>query len=151
MEMNMNMSMKRTLNAAGQETFSVRHFRYIGIVLAAVLMVAGCASPPPVPHAALQSAEQAISHAERARVGEYAAKELADARTKLSAAHSAAHDQEMVLARRLAEQAQLTAELSIAKAEAAKAKETNDEIREGIDVMKQEMQRGTERGTGGRP
>jgi hypothetical protein len=141
------MNMKQLLKVHVSDTISVRQSQCGGIALAALLMLAGCASPPPVPHAALQSAEQAISHAEQARVGEYAATELAEARTKLTAAHSAAHDREMVLARRLAEQSQLMAELAVARAEAAKAKEVNDEIEESIEAMKQEM----ERDTGGWP
>lgn len=49
----------------------------------------------------------------------------------------------MILAQQLAEQSRVDAELALAKAEAIKAKEINDEMMKSTDVMKQEMQRNT--------
>jgi outer membrane protein OmpA-like peptidoglycan-associated protein len=45
-------------------------------------MLAGCASTPPAPAASLQAAKQAISNAEGAEAGRYAAGELGEARTR---------------------------------------------------------------------
>lgn len=112
-------------------------------LLIASLMLAGCASTPPAPTAALQAAEQSISSAERDRVAQYAAPELSEAREKLAAAHAAVGEKQMIQALRLAEQARADAELASAKAEVAKATVVNDEMQKSIDVLQQEMQRNT--------
>lgn len=110
---------------------------------AGLLMLAACASVPPPPTAQLQAAEQAIASAERARVADYAPVELSEARNKLSAAHRAVQQEEMVRAQRLAEQSRVDAELASARADAAKAEAVNDEMRKSIDMLKREMQRNT--------
>jgi hypothetical protein len=109
---------------------------------ASVLMfLAGCASTPKAPTQALQAAELAIANAEQARVADYASLELTDARKNLTAARSAVQREEMVLAKRLADQSRVNAELATAKAEEAKAKEVNEEMQKSTDALKQEMQR----------
>jgi Domain of unknown function (DUF4398) len=106
-----------------------------------LLMLAGCASTPKAPTAALQAAELAIANAEQARVADYASMELTDARKNLTAARSAVQREEMVLAKRLADQSRVNAELATAKAEEAKAKSVNDEMQKSTEALKQEMQR----------
>lgn len=106
----------------------------------AVLLLGACASTP-APNEALQAAELAIINAERARVADYAAPELGDARSKLTAARAAVNEENMILAERLAEQSRVGAELAIAKAEVGKTKAVNDEMQKSTDVMQQEMQR----------
>lgn len=115
----------------------------IALLLMASAILAGCASTPPAPTAALQAAELSISSAERDRVAEYAAPELSQAREKLTAAHAAVSQKQMIQARRLAEQARADAELASAKAEVAKATVVNDEMQKSIDILQQEMQRNT--------
>jgi hypothetical protein len=112
-------------------------------LLIASFMLAGCASTPTAPTAALQAAELSIKSAERDRVAEYAAPELSEAREKLTAAHAAVGQKQMIQALRLAEQARADAELASAKAEVAKATVVNDEMQKSIDVLQQEMQRNT--------
>jgi hypothetical protein len=115
---------------------------YTGIHFAPILlMLAGCASTPKAPTAALQAAELAIANAEQARVADYASMELTDARKNLTAARSAVQREEMVLAKRLADQSRVNAELATAKAEEAKAKSVNDEMQKSTEALKQEMQR----------
>jgi Domain of unknown function (DUF4398) len=106
----------------------------------ALLLVAACASTPP-PTATLQAAEQAIANAEKADAGRHAAVELAEARTKLAAAHDAVQAEEMVKAGRMGEQARAEAELAAAKAEAAKAAAVNEELKRGNDAVIEETQR----------
>jgi hypothetical protein len=106
----------------------------------AALLVAACASTPP-PTAALQSAQQAIDDAERVQASQHAAEEMSEARTKLSSAKAAVDNKKMDEAARLAEEARVDAELASARTAAAKAKASNDEIRKGTDVLKDEMQR----------
>ena len=89
-----------------------------------LLLLSACASPPTPPDQALQAAESAISHAEQARVADYASPELGIAREKLTAANAAVQREEMLLAERLADQSRVEAELALAKSQAAKAKDS---------------------------
>jgi hypothetical protein len=106
-----------------------------------LLILAACASAPLPPKAELQAAEMAIANAERDRVADYASVELSEARDKLRAAHSAVQQEKMVLAQRLAEQSRVDAELASARAEAARAEVVNQEMRDSIGTLKQEIER----------
>jgi hypothetical protein len=66
---------------------------------------------------------------------------LTEARTQLTAARDAVHNEDMILAQRLAEQSRANAELASAKTEASKAKAVNDDMQKSIDTLKQEMRR----------
>jgi len=109
--------------------------------LTAFLLIAGCASTPPAPTATLQAAEQAISNADRAEAGRYAAAELSEARTKLASANAAVQDEKMVAAEQLAEQSRAEAELASARSEAAKAAAVNADLKRGNDALLEETQR----------
>lgn len=115
----------------------------LAVLVGAMFALAGCASAPLPPTQALQAAELAITSAEQARVADYASPELGEARSNLAAARVAVTDEKMVLAQHLAERSRLDAELAIAKAEVAKAKVVNDEMKKSIETLKQEMQRNT--------
>lgn len=112
-----------------------------GLGLAVALMLGACASTPDAPHHALGAAEQAIASAEQARAGEYAMVELNQARDKLTSAHSAVRDKNMLVAERLAIESKVGAELAIASAKESEARAVNEGIRRSNDVLKQEMQR----------
>lgn len=103
--------------------------------------LAACASTPEPPTRELQAAELAISNAEQARVADYAATDMDQARRKLASAKVAVTDEEMDLAQRLAIEAQVSADLASAKTEMLKAKEVNDEMQDSIDALTQETQR----------
>lgn len=113
----------------------------IAVLMAGLLALAGCATSPPAPDQSLQAAEIAIGNAERDRASEFAAPELSEARAKLTAARDAARNEQMVQAKRLAEQSLADAELASAKADVAQAHIVNDEMQKSIDVLQQEMQR----------
>lgn len=119
-----------------------QHMR-LSIVFVGALALASCMSKPVAPTQELQSAEQAIIQAEQARVANYASPELREAREKLTAAQAAVRKEDMVGAKRLAEQSKLEADLALAKAQVAKAQQVNDEMKKGTKSMKQEMQRNT--------
>jgi len=106
-----------------------------------LLMLSGCASTPQPPTQALQAAEMAITTAEQARVADYAAPELGEARQKLAAANAAVQAKNMTQAQRLAEQARVDAELAVARNDVGKAKIVNDEMKKSTDTIKTEMQR----------
>jgi hypothetical protein len=109
--------------------------------LIGMLMLAACASTPPAPTASLDAAKQAISNAERADAGRYAAGELSEARIKLAYANAAVTEQRMIMAERFAEGSRAEAELATAKTQAAKANAVNDEIRHSTGTLVEEMQR----------
>ncbi|MDP3662994.1 MAG: DUF4398 domain-containing protein [Nitrosomonas sp.] len=111
--------------------------------VAILFSLVACATVPQPPNQELAAAETAINSADQARVVDYASAELQEARTKLAAARAAVQQEKMILAQQLAEQSRVDAELALAKAEAIKAKEINDEMMKSTDVMKQEMQRNT--------
>src|SRR6187399_2061998 len=111
--------------------------------IATALMLSACASTPPAPTASLQAAELAISNAERAEAGQYAAVELAEARTKFASADAAVHEEKMVLGEQLAEQSRTEAELASARTAATKAKIVNEEMSQSTGALVDEMQRNT--------
>lgn len=107
------------------------------------LLIACASDPPPAPKMELQAAEQAISNAEQGRVAQFSPLEMKEAREKLSLAKDAVQEEKMPEAKRLAEQSRAVAELAVAKSEAKKAKQENEEIIENIETLKEEMQRHT--------
>jgi hypothetical protein len=115
----------------------------IAAAITGALMLTACASTPPAPTAALQAAELAISNAERAEAGRYAAAELAEARTKFASADAAVHEEKMILGEQLAEQSRTEAELALARTAATKAKIVNEEMSQSTGALVDEMQRNT--------
>lgn len=113
----------------------------LSLVTAGSLVLAGCASPAEAPSHEIQAAESAITNAERARVADYASPELGEAREKLAGAHAAVSEKNMVLAKRLAEQARLDADLATARAAVARAGIVNEEMERSTETIKQEMER----------
>lgn len=107
----------------------------------ALLLVAACASTPPAPTETLRAAEQAISSAEKADAGRYAAAELAEARAKLVSANDAVKEEKMLVAERLGQQSRVEADLASARSEAAKAATVNEEMKRGNDALVEETQR----------
>ena len=111
------------------------------VAAAASFLFVACSSNPQPPTQQITAAESAISHAEQARVADYASPELSEARDKLASARDAVAKDEMTKAARYAEQAKLDADLAAAKADAAKAKAVNDELVKGTTALKEELQR----------
>ncbi|MFA5496355.1 MAG: DUF4398 domain-containing protein [Porticoccaceae bacterium] len=113
------------------------------IAMAGLLALGACASAPVAPNRSLQAAEQAINSAEQARVADYASLELSQARDKLAAAQVAVQQEEMALAKRLADESLVEAQLATAKAGELKAKKVNQDMKESTRTLKQEMDRNT--------
>jgi hypothetical protein len=109
--------------------------------ISGAFLFAACASTPPEPTVAISAAEQAITVADRARIADTASPELNDAREKLTAAQKAVNDKEMIVAERLAIESRVNAELASAKAQAAKEKAVNDEIKRSTEILALEMRR----------
>ncbi|MEH8017363.1 DUF4398 domain-containing protein [Rheinheimera muenzenbergensis] len=111
------------------------------ILASATVFIVGCASAAKPPSAELQAAELAISNAERAQVVRYTSSELNTARNELNNAKIAVVAKNMPDARRLALQAQLSAELALARAELLKAQAVNKDMQQSIDALQREAQR----------
>lgn len=110
-------------------------------VPALLVLVAGCASTPPIPTTSLAAAQQAIGDATTVDAGKFAAAELDEARSKLAAAKQAVDEKQMVVAGRLAMEARAEAELASARTAAAKADAVNQEMRKSNATLVEEMRR----------
>lgn len=117
---------------------SIRRLLVLGTSL---LLLAACASKPLPPTQEISAAEQSLTDAEQARVAEYALPEMQRAREQLADSRAAVLKEDMVLAKRLAQQASMNIKLAAAKAELAKAEQVNTDMTKNIDVLKEEMQR----------
>ncbi len=125
---------KSFLNSAFPNSF------VLSMVAIASLVMAACASTPP-PNSQITAAETAIAHAEQAQVADYSSPELVEARKNIAAAKAEVAEKNMTTAARLAQKAQLNAELAMAKLSVVKAKTVNDEMQKSTNVIKQELQR----------
>jgi type IV pilus biogenesis protein CpaD/CtpE len=111
------------------------------LVAAFFTTLVGCASSPEAPTASLTMASDTIANAERSGARQYAGAELDEAKEKLTQAEDAVISEEMTEAERLAEQANIVAELAIARTEAAKASEINRQLTQDADALDVEMKR----------
>jgi hypothetical protein len=114
--------------------------RRIGISVAAAILMAGCASTPaPLEQMAISRA--AVSNANNTENNELAPLQLKSAKEKMEAAERAMVAKDYVLARQLAEEAQLDAQLAGTMARSAKAKKAADALQEDSSVLRQEIDR----------
>lgn len=109
-----------------------------------LMLVAACATAPPVPDSALDAAKVAISNAEKADASHYAGAELVEARQKLELADNAVQEKSMILAERFAQESRVQAELASARTATAKSAEVNKEMERGADALTEELQRAGE-------
>ena len=120
------------------------HSRWLnpGTALAAatVLALGACASAP-VPTEQLAVTTAAVAQAVSAGGQELAPTEMGAARDKLVRAHLAVAAKDNEQALRLAQQAQLDAQLAASKAEAVKARKAQSELDEAARVLREEMAR----------
>ena len=86
----------------------------------------------------------AISNAEKAEAGQFAAAELGEARAKLALADSAVREESMIVAERFAQESRVQAELASARTAMVKAAAVNKEMERGADALSDEMQRAGE-------
>lgn len=108
---------------------------------APVLMAAGlaaCANEPPPPTAQIGASTQAIASAEQAGALRYAPAALQTARDKLAQAQAAVRADDHVRARRLAEEAQVEAELASVKAQSEAAQVAASAVRRNTETLREE-------------
>jgi hypothetical protein len=115
----------------------------LGVTVAAAILVAGCASAPPPPLELMATSRAAVSSANSAGGNEFAPIQLRTATEKMAAAERAMVDKNYELARTLAEQAQVDAQLAGAMARSAKATKAAEALQEDSRVLRQELDRKT--------
>jgi hypothetical protein len=108
--------------------------------LIVLLALSGCGTIPP-PRAELSAAEVAVEGAEQADAAQFAPAQLSLAQDKLGRARAAMDAREFVAARRLAEQAEVDAQLAEAEARSELARAHAAELRETIRLLRDEIER----------
>ena len=106
----------------------------IALLALTAVLLAACASVP-VPKSELAAADLALRKADQSDAAHYAPLDARMARDKYQAATQAVDKDENLLARRLAEEAAVDAELADVKARAARAKEAADEARASLNSL----------------
>lgn len=109
------------------------------MALLAALALGACNSVPP-PEQQLAAADVAVRNAEEAPAAAHAPAPLRRAQDKLEQARAAMQEEEYVLARRLAEQAEVDAELAAAEARAELGRQNVEELRKSIEALRREAE-----------
>lgn len=108
------------------------------LVPLAGLVLAACASTPTLtPQDAIGQANARLAQAQRHYTEDYAAPTLKQARKKITAAHKALADERPGQARDLAEEADLSVQLAIVQARAARNTANRKHVQRQVDKMKQ--------------
>ncbi|NDU85667.1 MAG: DUF4398 domain-containing protein [Ferrovum sp.] len=115
----------------------------MALTVSAALLMASCASIPP-PTGQMAISKTAVNTASTAGGAEYAPLQLQSAKHKLAGAEGAMVAENYVLAKQLAEEAQVDAELAVAMARSNQAKKAADAVQEDRRVLHQEIDRNTQ-------
>ena len=102
--------------------------------------IIGCASAPP-PVEKLTIAKQSIERAEQAQAGQFAQVELSSARSKYAAAQAASDKHEVEAAARLADQADVDAQLAESTARAKQQEQLVTELEASLRDLRNETLR----------
>lgn len=105
--------------------------------------IAGCASSIPAPTEQIAVSKAAVTSATRNGGNEYAPMELRSATEKLTRAERAMAEENYVLAKRLAEQAQVDARLAETKTGLARAQKALQDAEQSNRVLREELNRTT--------
>jgi biopolymer transport protein ExbB/TolQ len=111
-----------------------------GFWFAIALVIVACASAP-MPVDKLAVAKTSVQRAEQAQAAQFAQVELNTARNKLSAAHAAADKRDADVAARLADQADIDAQLAEATARAKQQEELVTEMEASLRDLRNESLR----------
>ncbi|AKJ30582.1 DUF4398 domain-containing protein [Caldimonas brevitalea] len=113
----------------------------LAVPLLAAFAFAGCAHRTPEPSEQMAVSQAAVDGAVSAGAQQYAPLELNQARQKLDAAKNAMRTDDKLNARRLAEQAEVDAQVASAKAAAEKSRKAVGEIEQGNRMLREELAR----------
>lgn len=120
---------------------SIRKFRHAGVALACTVAISGCASVP-APDAQMTRTRAAINSADEAGARNYAPLDFREANKKFEAAQAAMKDEKYQKAGRLAEEAEIDAMLAQTRSDSAKAAASEEQLRESIKTLREEIERG---------
>lgn len=115
--------------------------RLAALLVLGAFMLSACATreaPPPV--AQMARAEAAIEQAEAAGAAQHAPLGLREARQRLASARNAMEARNFAAAHQFAEQAEATARVAAAEAEAVRTEQMAEETRRGVESLRQELQ-----------
>lgn len=114
----------------------------LSVIVASSICVSGCANTPP-PTELMAVSKAAVNDANVAGANELAPIAYRSAMEKMSGAELAMEHKDYVLAKQLAEQAQIDAKLATAMARSSKAKKAADALQEDSRILSQEIGRKT--------
>jgi len=118
-----------------------------GICCGIAFGIVACASAPP-PVEKLTIAKTSIERADQARAGQFAPVELNQARAKLTAAQTAADKHDQALAARMADQADVDAQLAEATSRAKQQEQLVTEMDDSLRDLRNETLRRNSSGAG---
>lgn len=121
-------------------TFKSTGMHRLGITAICALFIAACAGIP-APTEQMAVSKAAVNEASSAGGNEFAPVQLKSAMDKMEEAEKAMTAEDYVLARRLAEQAQVDARLAEAVARATKAQKAAGALQESNQILRQEINR----------
>lgn len=107
----------------------------------AAALLAGCGSAP-VPREQLAVSQASIQAAQTAGAPELAPVELERAKEKYAMAVAAAKERQFVVARKLADEADVDAQVARTKAQAERSRRSADEVRAGLKTLQQQLDTG---------
>ncbi|MDD4928318.1 MAG: DUF4398 domain-containing protein [Gallionella sp.] len=127
------------------DCFKSYQLRTLGVAIATAIFMTGCASTPttPAPVEQMAVSRAAVNTASSAGASEFAPIQLKSAIDKMDTAERAMGAKNYGLARQMAEQAQVDAQLAAAAARAGKAQKASDALRESNRVLRNELDRNT--------
>ena len=115
------------------------HQKLLGLGVVMAIIIAGCAGAPPTEQMAVSKV--AVTTATSAGSNEFAPLALRSAMEKMDAAEKAMAEEDYPLARQLAEEAQVDAQLAAATARSAKAQKAANALQESNRVLRNEIDR----------
>lgn len=123
------------------KSFSTRNWIATAAALSLAGLLGACASTGVAPVAELATARASIAQAESAGALEAAPVELLSSREKLGKAEAAVREERFDQARRLAEQAEVDAEVAERKSRAVKAQAVAAELSRSNQMLRNELDR----------
>jgi len=127
-------------------SFKSYQLRTIGVAVATAMFMTACASPPPAipaPTEQMAVSRATVNAASSAGASEFAPVQLKSAMDKMDTAERAMGAKNYDLARKMAEQAQVDAQLAATAARAGKAQKAADALQESDRVLRKELERST--------
>lgn len=126
-------------------SFKSYQLRTIGVAVATAMFMSACTSTPTIPAPTEQMAvsRATVNAASSAGASEFAPVQLKSAMDKMDTAERAMGAKNYDLARKMAEQAQVDAQLATAAARAGKEQKAADALQESDRVLRNELDRNT--------